>query len=101
MFPVGAGMKEQPAGDTLGDDWGFNRLVREMFTAIHECARPVIAAVNGLDPGNRPGAGSALRHHPVRSVVLFQMYAFVVAVVYQPSTHWKIAALCIAFCRFR
>src|SRR4051812_41130888 len=37
------------------DDWGFNRLVRKMFTAIHECARPVIAAVNGLDPGNRPG----------------------------------------------
>ncbi len=47
MFSAGADMKARPKGDTPGEYWAFNRYVREMFNAIHECAKPVIAAVNG------------------------------------------------------
>src|ERR1700712_4929448 len=47
MFSAGADMKSRPTGDTPGEYWAFNRYVREMFNSIHECAKPVIAAVNG------------------------------------------------------
>lgn len=47
MFSAGADMKARPTGDTPGEYWAFNRYVREMFNSIHECAKPVIAAVNG------------------------------------------------------
>lgn len=47
MFSAGADMRERPDPDTPGEYWHFNRLAREGFNAIHECAKPVIAAVNG------------------------------------------------------
>jgi enoyl-CoA hydratase len=56
MFSAGADMKSRPTGDTPGEYWAFNRLVREMFNSISECAKPVIAAVNGP----ALGAGFAL-----------------------------------------
>jgi enoyl-CoA hydratase len=56
MFSAGADMKSRPTGETPGEYWAFNRLVREMFNSIGECAKPVIAAVNGP----ALGAGFAL-----------------------------------------
>ena len=56
MFSAGAGMKSRPTGEKDGEYWAFNRLVREMFNPISECAKPVIAAVNGP----ALGAGFAL-----------------------------------------
>ena len=47
MFSAGADMKARPSGGDPGEYWNFNRWVREMFNSIHECAKPVIAAVNG------------------------------------------------------
>src|SRR3954454_10674690 len=47
MFSAGADMKARPSGGDPGEYWAFNRYVREMFNSIHECAKPVIAAVNG------------------------------------------------------
>jgi len=59
MFSAGADMKERPTGENAGEYWKFNRLVREMFNSIHECAKPVIAAVNGP----ALGAGLGLAAH--------------------------------------
>ena len=56
MFSAGADMKSRPTGEKDGEYWAFNRLVREMFNSISECAKPVIAAVNGP----ALGAGFAL-----------------------------------------
>jgi enoyl-CoA hydratase len=47
MFSAGADMRARPASGEPGEYWAFNRTVREMFNSIHECAKPVIAAVNG------------------------------------------------------
>ncbi|MGE0221945.1 MAG: enoyl-CoA hydratase/isomerase family protein [Acetobacteraceae bacterium] len=47
MFSAGADMKTRPSSGEAGEYWAFNRYVREMFNSIHECARPVICAVNG------------------------------------------------------
>jgi enoyl-CoA hydratase len=47
MFSAGADMKTRPSSGAAGEYWDFNRWVREMFNSIHECAKPVIAAVNG------------------------------------------------------
>ncbi len=47
MFSAGADMRERPDPDSPGEYWKFNRLAREGFNAIHECAKPVIGAVNG------------------------------------------------------
>ena len=56
MFSAGADMKARPQSGEPGEYWAFNRYVREMFNSIHECAKPVIAAVNGP----ALGAGAAL-----------------------------------------
>lgn len=47
MFSAGADMKARPTSGDPGEYWAFNRYVREMFNSIHECAKPVICAVNG------------------------------------------------------
>jgi enoyl-CoA hydratase len=59
MFSAGADMKSRPTGDTPGQYWAFNRLVREMFNSISECAKPVIAAVNGPALGAGFGLAAA------------------------------------------
>lgn len=57
IFCAGADVKEKQAiGDAPGAYIGANRIVREAFYAIMECAKPVIAAVNGA----ALGAGFAL-----------------------------------------
>lgn len=46
-FCSGADLKDRPDPDKPGDFLGHNRLTRETGNAIRECAKPVIAAVNG------------------------------------------------------
>ncbi|MFO1323713.1 MAG: enoyl-CoA hydratase/isomerase family protein [Burkholderiales bacterium] len=56
-FCAGADIKERAGlADAPGEYAALNRLVREMFYSIMECAKPVIAAVNG----NALGAGFAI-----------------------------------------
>ncbi len=47
MFSAGADMKTRPSSGEPGEYWSFNRHGRELFNSIHECSKPVIAAVNG------------------------------------------------------
>lgn len=47
FFCSGADLKDRPDADKPGDFLGHNRLTRETGNAIRECAKPVIAAVNG------------------------------------------------------
>ncbi len=57
MFSAGADIKERPAvAKEAGDYLRHNRVTRECFYSIKECAKPVIAAVNGP----AMGAGYAL-----------------------------------------
>jgi enoyl-CoA hydratase len=57
MFSAGADIKERAGvGVEAGDYRRHNRLTRESFYAVTECAKPVIAAVNG----GALGAGLAL-----------------------------------------
>jgi enoyl-CoA hydratase len=46
-FCSGADLKDRPDPDKAGDFLGHNRLTRETGNAIRECAKPVIAAING------------------------------------------------------
>ncbi|CAN7165272.1 MULTISPECIES: enoyl-CoA hydratase/isomerase family protein [unclassified Variovorax] len=46
-FCSGADLKDRPDPEKPGDFLGHNRLTRETGNAIRECAKPVIAAVNG------------------------------------------------------
>jgi len=47
FFCSGADLKDRPDADKAGDFLNHNRLTRETGNAIRECAKPVIAAVNG------------------------------------------------------
>lgn len=52
VFSAGADIRERPnLGDTPGAYGRHNRRVRETHNAIAECAKPVIAAVNGAALG--------------------------------------------------
>jgi enoyl-CoA hydratase len=46
-FCSGADLKDRPDADKAGDFLAHNRMTRETGNAIKECAKPVIAAVNG------------------------------------------------------
>jgi enoyl-CoA hydratase len=46
-FCSGADLKDRPNTEKPGDFLGHNRITRETGNAIRECAKPVIAAVNG------------------------------------------------------
>ena len=47
FFCSGADLKDRPNPDKAGDFLEHNRMTRETGNAIRECAKPVIAAVNG------------------------------------------------------
>lgn len=47
VFCAGADLKDRPDPDVKGDFLDHNRITRETTNAIRECAKPVIAAVNG------------------------------------------------------
>src|ERR1700761_1830311 len=52
-FSAGADLRERPAlGGEPGAFWQHSRRVREGFNAVKECAKPVIAAVNGAALGS-------------------------------------------------
>ena len=52
VFSAGADIRERPnLGSTGGAYWRHNRLVRESYYAVVECAKPVIAAINGAALG--------------------------------------------------
>ncbi|WP_295529011.1 enoyl-CoA hydratase/isomerase family protein [uncultured Pseudacidovorax sp.] len=46
-FCAGADLKDRPDADKAGDFLDHNRWTRETGNAIRECAKPVIAAING------------------------------------------------------
>lgn len=51
VFCAGADLKDRPSADIAGDFLEHNRITRETGNAIRECAKPVIAAVNGTALG--------------------------------------------------
>ncbi|WP_027477730.1 enoyl-CoA hydratase/isomerase family protein [Curvibacter gracilis] len=51
VFCAGADLKDRPDPDIPGDFLEHNRITRETGHAIRECAKPVIAAVNGAALG--------------------------------------------------
>ncbi|NLY26530.1 MAG: enoyl-CoA hydratase/isomerase family protein [Alcaligenaceae bacterium] len=51
VFCAGADLKDRPNADIPGDFLEHNRITRETGNAIRECAKPVIAAVNGTALG--------------------------------------------------
>lgn len=50
-FCAGADLKDRPKTGEPGEYWRHNRLTRETTNAIRECAKPVVAAVNGAALG--------------------------------------------------
>lgn len=58
-FCSGADLKDRPDPDKAGDFLAHNRWTRETGNAIRECAKPVIAAVNGPALGAGMGLMSA------------------------------------------
>ena len=62
MFSAGADIKERvDLVHEPGDYIRNNRLVREFFYAASDCAKPVIAAINGPGSGSRSPATSCWR----------------------------------------
>jgi len=58
-FCAGADLKDRPDPETPGDFLEHNRITRETGNAIRECAKPVIAAVNGAALGAGLGLAAA------------------------------------------
>ncbi len=58
-FCAGADLKDRPDPETPGDFLEHNRITRETTNAIRECAKPVIAAVNGAALGAGLGLAAA------------------------------------------
>lgn len=59
IFCSGADLKDRPDADKPGDFLEHNRMTRETGNSIKECAKPVIAAVNGAALGAGFGLMSA------------------------------------------
>jgi len=59
VFCSGADLKDRPDASVAGDFLDHNRLTRETGNAIRECAKPVIAAVNGAALGAGMGLVAA------------------------------------------
>lgn len=51
VFCAGADLRDRPSADIAGDFLEHNRVTRETTNAIRECAKPVIAAINGTALG--------------------------------------------------
>jgi len=59
VFCAGADLKDRPNTEIVGDFLEHNRITRETSNAITECAKPVIAAVNGAALGAGMGLMAA------------------------------------------
>ncbi len=59
VFCAGADLRDRPSADIPGDFLEHNRITRETGNAIRECAKPVIAAVNGVALGAGMGLAAA------------------------------------------
>ena len=51
VFCAGADLKDRPSTEISGDFLEHNRITRETGNSIRECAKPVIAAINGVALG--------------------------------------------------
>jgi len=59
VFCAGADLKDRPDNTVPGDFLDHNRITRETGNAIRECAKPVIAAINGTALGAGLGLAAA------------------------------------------
>jgi enoyl-CoA hydratase/carnithine racemase len=59
VFCAGADLKDRPDADIAGDFLEHNRITRETGNSIRECAKPVIAAINGAALGAGFGLAAA------------------------------------------
>lgn len=59
VFCAGADLKDRPDPDKPGDFLEHNRVTRETTNSIRECAKPVIAAINGVALGAGLGLAAA------------------------------------------
>lgn len=59
VFCAGADLKDRPSADVPGDFLDHNRITRETGNSIRECAKPVIAAINGTALGAGLGLAAA------------------------------------------
>lgn len=59
IFCGGADLKDRPSTSNPGSFWKHNRITREAGNSIRECAKPVIAAINGPAIGSGLGMAAA------------------------------------------